>query len=63
MALVEMEERFMGFVGKRVLTATPIVLLALLVAGGASAWNHSELDWKTIDTEHFSIHVLLDHVP
>lgn len=28
----------------------------LIFAGSVSAWNHSELDWKTIDTEHFSVH-------
>jgi hypothetical protein len=35
---------------------TLIILVPLLTAVSASAWNHSELDWKTIDTEHFSVH-------
>lgn len=25
-------------------------------AGDAEAWNHSEIEWKTIQTEHFAVH-------
>lgn len=32
------------------------ILPVLLGPAPASAWNRSELDWKTIRTEHFSIH-------
>ena len=28
----------------------------LCLSGGAAAWNHSEIEWLTIETEHFSIH-------
>jgi hypothetical protein len=56
MTLLQLEECFMGFPGKRIAKSFLILLPAILAAGGVSAWNHSELDWKTIDTEHFSIH-------
>lgn len=46
----------MGIGGKSTLKTALFTLLALLVAGTAFAWNHSELEWKTIDTEHFAIH-------
>ncbi|MEN8210047.1 MAG: biopolymer transporter Tol, partial [Candidatus Fermentibacteria bacterium] len=46
----------MRYDGKRILKASFMLIILVLSAGRLSAWNHSELDWKTIDTEHFAIH-------
>ena len=51
----------MGFDGKCIVKSTVRLLVATLpvlglLAGNLYAWNHSELEWKTIDTEHFSVH-------
>ena len=51
----------MGLAGIRVRKSTACAFIAilpvlLLCDGRVSAWNHSELDWKTIDTDHFAIH-------
>jgi hypothetical protein len=56
-----MEKCFMGFDGKCIVKSTFRLLAATLpmlglLAGNLYAWNHSELEWKTIDTEHFSVH-------
>jgi hypothetical protein len=35
----------------------PILLLGIcLISTPAVSWNHSEIEWKTIKTEHFEIH-------
>ena len=35
----------------------PVLLLGLcLISTPASSWNHSEIEWKTIKTEHFEVH-------
>ncbi|MDD3643013.1 MAG: hypothetical protein PHQ19_06095 [Candidatus Krumholzibacteria bacterium] len=31
-------------------------LAALCIAGRAAAWNHSEIEWRSIETEHFVVH-------
>ena len=46
----------MGFDGKRGLISISMIISILISAGSLSAWNHSELEWKTIDTEHFAVH-------
>ncbi len=51
----------MGLAGMRVRKSSVCTFLAvlpvlLISAGNISAWNHSELDWKTIDTDHFAVH-------
>jgi hypothetical protein len=52
-----MEERFMGFGGNRALLLLQTCILTLILASGsAPAWNHTELDWQTIRTAHFSVH-------
>ncbi len=56
-----MEDCFMGLAGMHVQKSSISAFLAILPvllisAGSVFAWNHSELDWKTIDTEHFSVH-------
>jgi hypothetical protein len=47
----------MGASGKCVKGSAAVIILVLsMITGNALAWNHSELEWKTIRTRHFSVH-------
>jgi hypothetical protein len=48
----------MGPAGIRTLK-TPllsVILVFTALTANVEAWNHSEIDWKTIETEHFAVH-------
>ena len=54
-----MECIIMGYVRKTCFPDTTVLLMLVFLfifPAKANGWNHSEIEWRTLETDHFSIH-------